>query len=250
MGFCVGRQKCSPGTPGKTVGERAGDADGGELPGWLNGEGRPENVLADEPAGGGDCGSRRQPDSQSELADDGGKNNCGQHRIDQGHDQRQRDLLQDRSDPFGVDEQLFLVRHNRFRSIGQSTSAREIAVIVDPLESSLLPKFLSEHKFCRFEATGRQVDRRVRNAAASVPSSSTSNAPPIGTPWPTRVMVTPVGRSWSVSQWAVAAPSTVAPRARMTSVTSPSTMRFNRPGRVRSSGPMPAMADRVPPRTW
>ncbi len=42
--------------------------------------------------------------------------------------------------------------------------------------------------------------RRARSAAASVPSSSTSSAPPIGTPCPTRLTVTPSGFSLSVSQ--------------------------------------------------
>ena len=40
--------------------------------------------------------------------------------------------------------------------------------------------------------------RRAFNAAASVPSSSTSSAPPIGTPWASRVTATPAGRSRSV----------------------------------------------------
>ena len=44
----------------------------------------------------------------------------------------------------------------------------------------------------------RQTGRRARSAAASVPSSSTSSAPPIGTPCASRVTATPVGFSRSV----------------------------------------------------
>ncbi len=40
--------------------------------------------------------------------------------------------------------------------------------------------------------------RRALNAAASVPSSSTSRAPPMGTPWASRVIVAPVGFRRSV----------------------------------------------------
>lgn len=57
-------------------------------------------------------------------------------------------------------------------------------------------------KQCRFQSDligfnhdGCQADRRPRSAAASVPSSSTSSAPPIGTPCPTRLTATPVGRN-------------------------------------------------------
>src|SRR5258708_3462662 len=95
----------------------------------------------------------------------------------------------------------------------------------------------------------RQDARRARNAAASVPSSSASNAPPIGTPCPTFVTVTPRGRSRSVNQCAVVAPSTVAPNARIISDTEPSAIRVINVETFKSSGRTPPTADSVPPST-
>ncbi len=94
-----------------------------------------------------------------------------------------------------------------------------------------------------------QTRWRLLSAAASVPSSSTSSAPPIGTPCPTRVSATPDGDRRSASQCEVAAPSTVAPRARITSRTPPSSSRASKGATLRSSGPLPASGESVPPST-
>ena len=95
----------------------------------------------------------------------------------------------------------------------------------------------------------RYAGRRARSAAASVPSSRTSSAPPIGTPCPTRVTATLSGFSRSVNQCAVVAPSTVAGSASTTSATPPSRMRSRKRREVQVLGPDPAQCDKVPPST-
>ena len=97
----------------------------------------------------------------------------------------------------------------------------------------------------------RHAGRRAFSAAPSVPSSSTSNAPPIGTPWPTRETTTPAE---SATVQPASAPCWRLPRLRR-GRGSPPPRRPPRPApssgrRLRSSGPTPPRADSVPPSTW